>query len=213
MPGFFDDIIGAMQTSDKEGIVLTPQQLLDQQFGLPLRHFAQQYLFGATGLRIGVFHSISGIPQSCKSPLLFDLMGHVAASPDIGGLGGLGVLYEMEGKISPVLLNSILKQYGPDAVAHVNVVKARTINVAFNHFSKVLIKNCQEKANYGIPIIAGFDSIGGSGSDDTLKKVQAEGAVGKGFYDKSHFLKYFCENAGALIGDLPMVVVCVNQEK
>ena len=26
-------------------------------------------------------------------------------------------------------------------------------------------------------------------------------------------MKYFCENAGQVIGDIPMVVVCINQEK
>ena len=78
---------------DDGGIVTTVKELKENQYGFPLAHYAQQYLFGATGLRIKVFNSISGMPQACKSPLLFDLMGHVCAAPENGGLGGLGFLY------------------------------------------------------------------------------------------------------------------------
>ena len=62
---------------DDGGIVTSVKELKENQYGFPLAHYAQQYLFGATGLRIKVFNSISGMPQACKSPLLFDLMGHL----------------------------------------------------------------------------------------------------------------------------------------
>lgn len=87
------DMIAGLRKADSSGIMVTVKELKENQFGFPLQHYAQQYLFGSTGLRIKVFNSISGMPQACKSPLLFDLMGHVCASPENGGLGGLGFLY------------------------------------------------------------------------------------------------------------------------
>lgn len=87
------DMIAGLRKADGQGIMVSVKELKENQFGLPLAHYAQQYLFGATGLRIKVFNSISGMPQACKSPLLFDLMGHVCASEENGGLGGLGFLY------------------------------------------------------------------------------------------------------------------------
>lgn len=87
------NMIEGLRKADSTGIMTSVKELKENQYGFPLAHFAQQYLFGSTGLRIKVFNSISGMPQSCKSPLLFDLMGHVCASPEHGGLGGLGFLY------------------------------------------------------------------------------------------------------------------------
>lgn len=212
MSGVFDSVIGAMRKSAGDGVICTPAELKSNQFGFPLQHFAQQYLFGATGLRVGICNSISGMPQSCKSPLLFDLLGHTAGAPEDGGLGGLGVLYEMEDKISPELLSSLLSRHGQTAMDHTTVVKAETINVAMKLFSK-FIANCKSQKVYDIPILVGFDSIGGAATQDVTDKILSEGAVGKGFYDKAHFMKHFCENLGAVVQDLPVVIVCINQEK
>ena len=208
------DMIASLRKADSSGIMVTVKELKENQFGLPLAHYAQQYLFGATGLRIKVFNSISGMPQACKSPLLFDLMGHVCASPDIGGLGGLGFLYELEDKISPTLLQGVMANYGEDVYERFNVIKDRTLDQAFQHLCKQIIPAYRK--NLGAcecPIIIGFDSIGGAAASDTLEKLEKEGVAGKGFYEKAHFMKYFCENAGSLIGDIPMVIVCINQEK
>ena len=71
------DMIASVKKATGTGIVSTIKEMKENQFGLPLQHYAQQYLFGSTGLRLRVFHSISGAPQSCKSPLLFDLLAHI----------------------------------------------------------------------------------------------------------------------------------------
>ena len=207
-------MIEGLRKADSAGIMTSVKELKDNQFGLPLGHYAQQYLFGSTGLRIKVFHSISGAPQSCKSPLLFDLMGHVCASKEKGGLGGLGFLFELEDKISPTLLAGVMTNFGEDVYERFQVVKDLTIDGAFKHICKQIIPAYRKHlGTCETPIILGLDSIGGAAAGDTLDKLEKEGVVGKGFHEKAHFMKYFCENAGALIGDIPMVVMCVNQEK
>lgn len=210
--GQFDDLIGSLKGDDGFA-VMSPKDLVEQQYGFPLQHLAQQFLFGATGLRVGVFNSISGLPQSCKSPLLFDLCGHVAASKDDGGLGGLALIYEMEGKISPSLLQSVLLKHGESAVDNTVIVPCGTMDVALKHFNKKFLPGVRKAKKYDAPILLGLDSIGGSGTEDVKAKLEAEGVVGKGFGDKPHFMKYFCENATALLGDLPVVIVCINHEK
>lgn len=211
---FIDDLMEDLIKDDKEGAIMTVQELREHQYGIPLRYYAQRYLFGATGLRLKVFHSISGMPQSCKSPLLFDLMGHICADSEHHGMGGIGFIYELEDKISPTLLSSVMGQYGDIIGKSFRVVKDMTIEGAFAHLCKKLIPMYNKHVkDYDIPMIVGLDSIGGAASKDTVTKLKEEGAAGKGFYDKAHYMKYFCENAGQVIGDIPMVVVCINQEK
>lgn len=211
---FIDDLMEDLIKDDKDGAIMTVQELREHQYGIPLRYYAQRYLFGATGLRLKVFHSISGMPQSCKSPLLFDLMGHVCADSEHHGMGGIGFIYELEDKISPTLLSSVMGQYGDIIGKSFRVVKDMTIEGAFAHLCKKLIPMYNKHVkDYDIPMIVGLDSIGGAASKDTVTKLKEEGAAGKGFYDKAHYMKYFCENAGQVIGDIPMVVVCINQEK
>lgn len=211
---FIDDLMADLIKDDKEGAIMTVQELREHQYGIPLRYYAQRYLFGATGLRLKVFHSISGMPQSCKSPLLFDLMGHVCADSEHHGMGGIGFIYELEDKISPTLLSSVMGQYGDIIGKSFRVVKDMTIEGAFAHLCKKLIPMYNKHVkDFDIPMIVGLDSIGGAASKDTVTKLKEEGAAGKGFYDKAHYMKYFCENAGQVIGDIPMVVVCINQEK
>ena len=207
-------MIANVRKSTGTGIVSTVKELKENQFGLPLRHYCQQYLFGSTGMRLRVFHSISGPPQSCKSPLLFDLMGHICASKEEGGLGGLGYLYEMEDKISPLMLQSVISRYGDNALDSVIPVEDMALDDAFTHIGTVLLPNYRKSCGEcTVPLVIGLDSIGGAASQDIIKKMQTEGAVGKGYHEKAHYVKYFCENAGKAFGDIPVVVICINQEK
>jgi len=107
-----------------------------------------------------------------------------------------------------------MANYGEDVFERFNVVKDRTLDQAFEHLCKQIIPAYRK--NLGAcecPIIIGFDSIGGAASSDLVEKFEKEGVVGKGFHEKSHWMKHFCENAAAIIGNIPMVIVCINQEK
>lgn len=211
---FIADMMADVVKGSRPGAVATVQELKEYQFGLPLPHYAQQYLFGSTGLRLRTFHSIAGVPASCKSPLLFDLMGHICAAPEIGGLGGIGFLYELEDKISPSLLDSMMRPYGNIIGETFRVVQDMTIDEAFKHLTLTVIVNYMKRiSGCNIPLVIGMDSIGGAASADTVSKIMKEGNAGKGFYEKSHYVKYFCENMSRVMGEIPMVVICVNQEK
>ena len=210
------NMLKALRNKETGKLVTTPQEMKENQFGFPLRHYAQQYLFGATGLRIQVFNSIAGPAGSCKSTTLFDLMGHTCADSANGGIGGIAWLFELEGKISPVLLSSILNGYGieTDENGGVGILQPKTLEDAITMLNKEIIPMYKELApNNDVPMLIGFDSIGGAASRDISDKMEKEGNVGKGFHDKAVNMKHFCENVVATIGDIPAVFVMVNQEK
>ena len=209
-------MLKALRNKETGKLVTTPQEMKENQFGFPLKHYAQQYLFGATGLRIQVFNSIAGSAGSCKSTTLFDLMGHTCADPANGGIGGIAWLFELEGKISPVLLSSILSGYGieTDENGGVGILQPKTLEDAITMLNKEIIPMYKELApNNDVPMLIGFDSIGGAASRDISDKMEKEGNVGKGFHDKAVNMKHFCENVVSTIGDIPAVFVMINQEK
>lgn len=216
MADFLDGFVTGLKSSKTGGIITTVQELKENQFGIPLKHYAQQYLFGATGLRIQVFNSIQGEKEVGKSTCMFDLMGDVCASEEDGGQGGLAVLYELEGKISPSILYSILINHGERAVKACLPRLGMTLEEAMADLNKTIIplylKTCPKLDK---PLFIGFDSIGGSASNDTIEKLAKEGTAGKGYYNKQHFMKYFCENQGAIFSrnQIPVVVMCINQER
>lgn len=216
MASLIDGFLEGLKNPKTGGLVCTVQELVENQYGIPLPHYAQQYLFGATALRMQVFNSIQGPKEVGKSTFMFDLMGYVCAAEEMGGLGGLAVLYELECKISPSILNSILRHYGEEAVQSFIIRKGMTIEQALSDINKTIIplyiKVCPKRNK---PLIIGLDSIGGSASEDTIKKLQTADTPGKGYYDKQHYLKYWCENQGVIFEreGIPIVIICINQER
>ena len=212
---FLDSFVSGLRGKGGTAVT-TVKELRENQFGFPLKHYAQQYLFGATGLRVQVFNSIQGQKEVGKSTMLFDLLGYTCGAREDGGLEGLGFLYELEGKISPSILYSILRNHGERALDACILVTDKTLEEAMAHLSTVVIpaylSACPKRDK---PLLIGFDSIGGAASGDTIGKIEKEGATGKGYYDKQHFMKYFCENMGAILArkNIPAVVICINQER
>lgn len=215
---FLDAFVSGLKCTKTGGIAYTVQELRENQFGIPLRHYAQQRLFGATGLRIQEFHSIQGDKGEGKSTLLFDLIGDTCGAEEDGGLGGVAVLYELEQKISPTILHSILVNHGERALLACMLRLGMTLGDAMKDVNAkggaldIYRKACPRRDK---PLILAFDSIGGAANADTMEKLEADGAVGKGFSDKQHNMKYWCENQGAIFArdNIPVVVICINQEK
>ena len=216
MASLIDGFLEGLENPKTGGLVMTVQELVDNQYGIPLRHYAQQNLFGATGLRMQVFYSIQGPKEAGKSTVLYDLMGDICGAEELGGLGGLAVLYELECKISPSILKSIHMRHGEEAVRSFIIRKGMTIEQALSDINKTIIplyvKLCPKRDK---PIIVGLDSIGGSASEDTITKLKTSDTPGKGYYDKQHYLKYWCENQGVIFEreGIPIVIVCINQER
>lgn len=69
------------------GISMSIQEFKDAQYGLPLKHYCLQYLFGSTGLRYGGFYMTAGKFKTCKSPFAFWL-AHTCCERD-----GIAFLY------------------------------------------------------------------------------------------------------------------------
>lgn len=210
------DLIKQVQTADG-GVAMTIGEYAENQYGMHLPHYSQQFLFGSTGLRFGVVHSISGMQQSCKSPFLMDLMKTMVLPPEENGSGGIAYYYDLEDKCSPTLLKSMFADH-PEMVVSAQspfqMVRKVTINKAEAHvFKKLLPQYCKAVPDMDVPIMIGWDSIGGAAAEDTVSKIQSDGEAGKGFYDKAHLMKYLCENWGALIGNIPLVFIVINQEK
>lgn len=195
---------------------MTIEEFKEAQFGVPLRHYAQQYLYGCTGLRFGVLYSISGPPQSCKSPFVFDLMFDICRDETCGGPGGIAFLYELESKCSPSLLISMAKYHGQEIGKGTpfQIVADRSLQGACEHVSKVVLAKMRMCKPADLPpVFIDWDSIGGAASDDIADKIDKEGFVGKGFGDKPHIMKNFCENWSAMTKFLPVIFMAVNQEK
>ena len=93
MADYLDALIERLKTSKTGPVAGTLREMREHQYGIPLPHFAQQHLFGATGIRIWCFVSIQGKAGVGKSTLLYDLCGLVAGAVKDGGLGGMAFVY------------------------------------------------------------------------------------------------------------------------
>ena len=216
MADYLDALIERLKTSKTGPVAGTLREMREHQYGIPLPHFAQQHLFGATGIRIWCFVSIQGKAGVGKSTLLYDLCGLVAGAVEDGGLGGMSFVYDTEHKTDPRFQLSVLLKHGDRAVRACRVMPTDTLKKCLEVFNAGVLKSYVEVCpDRSAPMLVGIDSIGGSGSEDTIKKVETEGAVGKGFTDKPHIVKHWCENQSSILDQyrVPAVIVCINQEK
>lgn len=191
------------------GISMSIQEFKDAQYGLPLKHYCLQYLFGSTGLRYGGFYMTAGKFKTCKSPFAFWL-AHTCCERD-----GIAFLYELEGKASPTLMSSMFADH-PEWMApggQFRIIRGMTLDEAEKHFTQKVLRNFQKVKAYDTPLLVDWDSISGSAMSDAVKKIQDDGTAGKGYYEKSHVMKYLAENWSVLIGNLPVIFVGVLQEK
>lgn len=204
-----DSLLTNLEKADG-GIAMTAQEFAEAQFGIPLKHYCLQYVLGSTGLRYGAFYLAAGKPKSCKSPFVFDILKSCCQD------GGISYLYELEGKASPTLIKSMFSDT-PELITSARspfkLIKGLTLDKAQEHLVKNVIKTFKKANIYSIPLCIDWDSISGAGMTDVVEKIEKDGSVAKGFYDKPHVMKYLSENWSALVGNLPIVFVGVLQEK
>lgn len=203
-------LIGSLQTADG-GMALTVRELIDSQFGIPLKHYCLQYLFGSTGLRYGGLYLTAGKPKSCKSPFVFDMARECCTA------GGISMIYELEGKVSPTLLLGMLDDKPEwlenQQTSPFKILRGLTLDGASKHLIKSVLKVYKTKNIYNTPLFVDWDSISGAAMSDVVDKLEKDGVAGKGYYDKSHVMKYITENWSVLVGNLPVVFMGVLQEK
>lgn len=181
----------------------------EAQYGLPLKHYCLQYLFGSTGLRYGGFYMAAGKPKSCKSPFAF-FLSHLCCE-----YGGVSYLYELEGKASPTLISSLFADHPEwcEDSGTFRIMRGLTLDGAEKHLVKQVLKIFKQLKVYDTPLLIDWDSISGAAMSDVVGKIENEGTAGKGYYDKAHIMKHFSENWSVVAKDLPVVFIGVLQEK
>lgn len=191
------------------GVSMSINELKEAQFGIPFKHFSQQYLFASTGLRYGSFTLLASSPKSCKSPFAFDLC-HLCCEND-----GMSVLFEMESKISNSLISSMFDDHPEwcDSDGAMQIVRGKTLEGAEQYLIKVLLKNFKAMGIYDTPLLIDMDSISGSADEDILEKIEKEGSISKTISSKAHVLKHLTETWSQLIGNLPVIFVGIVQRK
>lgn len=201
-------LLDSLESADG-GVSMSIDEFKDAQFGIPLKHYCLQYLFGSTGLRYGGFYLLGGKPKSCKSPYAF-FLAHLCCEND-----GIAFTYELEGKASPTLLSSMFSDH-PEWTAkggQFRLVRGLTLDEAEKHLVKSVFKTFKAAEAYDTPLLIDWDSISGASMTDVVEKIEKEGTASKGYYDKSHVMKHLTESWVALVGNLPVVFVGVLQEK
>lgn len=200
-------LLEKLQTADG-GIAMSINEFKEAQYGLPLKHYCLQYLFGSTGLRYGGFYMLAGKPKSCKSPCAF-FLAHLCCENE-----GVAYVFELEGKASPTLLSSMFSDHPEWMDTGVfRFIKGLTLDKAERHLVKQILPTFRQLGVYDTPLLIDFDSISGAAMSDVVDKINKDGVASKGYYEKAHIMKHLSENWSALIGNLPVVFIGVLQEK
>lgn len=202
------DLIATVRKADG-GIAMSINEFKEAQYGIPLKHYCLQYLFGSTGLRYGGFYLLAGKPKSCKSPFAF-FLSHMCCEND-----GISFLYELEGKASPTLIYSMFSDHEDwlDNQGPFQILSGMSLDAAEKHLTKGVLKNFKKAEAYGTPVLIDWDSISGAATEDVTEKLESGEVVSKGFHSKPHIMKHLTENWVGVRGLLPVVFVGVLQEK
>ena len=202
------NLLDALSKADG-GVSMSITEFKEAQYGIPLKHYCLQYLFGSTGLRYGGFYLLAGKPKSCKSPFAF-FLAHLSCEND-----GIAYVYELEGKASPTLLNSMFadKPEWREDGGPFKLIRGLTLDGAEKHLTKSVLKLFKQYAVYDTPLLIDWDSISGAAMSDVVSKIEKEGVASKGYYEKAHIMKHLTESWVALTNNMPVVFVGVLQEK
>ena len=181
---------------------------------LPVPAFSVRYLLQQEGLPLGCFTQIVGKPASCKSSLLYEILGWHMNFP-----GGGGVLIETEGKISPELPYSIFGYNHP----RFRLQPCKTLqewNAALKDWIEKFISYMDGdslKQNPGagrtMPIGFGVDTLMAALPAQIFEKLRDNGSPTKHFSDTATRLDEYLKWLTQKIKDMPFSVVGVNYLK
>lgn len=199
----------AMNRKADGGLAMSVTEFKEAQYGIPLKHYCLQYLFGSTGLRYGGVYLAAGKPKSCKSPFVFAI-GKMCLEHQ-----GMFYLYELEGKASPTLIYSMFSEQEDwlDNKGPFQIIQGVTLEKAESNLFKTVFGNFKKLKAYDTPLLVDWDSISGAATEDVTDKLNSGEVVGKGFQSKPHIMKHFSENWVSVRERLPVVFMGVLQEK
>lgn len=187
----------------------TGKEAEERIVGLPLM-FAPSYLFQSTVLPLGRMTMIVGAPGSLKTSLLYEMFRWHRAYK------GRNVLFEVESKMSPDLMNSILN-YDYNAVA---VQSCQSLDECIRNLSNAIsrikagligVKGAPGPGK-AIPVGIGIDSLTAKMSEESATRFASDGP-GRAFPAEAQFLTQTMRAIPGLIDDWPWSLLCVNHEK
>lgn len=200
----------AMRERNGDAQVYTAEEAKYGIIGLPLRHLCLRYLFAQTVLPLGRIFHIFGAKGSNKSSLLSEFFRwHI-------DYGGGGELTEVEAKDSPDLRRSILRT--ERAARRVGVGEAKKLEDWQRQVSWGVedMVDWQERTFGGLclPVCFGVDAIMSAITESESKKMDEDGAAGRGSYGASAgIISNFLKATPGMLRNTPFSLVLVNHEK
>lgn len=218
---------GSVAISDPKTVVLGSKDYVLCGLKIP---FALEYLLDCSVWPLGTCVEISGESDSNKTTFLFEL-GRI-----FNGAGGWLDLILTESKYSPDLAFSLMGW--PDELGHSPLVMnkgntmnewQRLLNGRIGAIKGWITKGAKiksgEKDKNGepkileifpgafYPVLFGIDSLMGQVLESTDKKVESEGASGRGFAVEAGSLTVFLKTLSNNVSDWPFSVVYINHGK
>lgn len=185
--------------------IFTVDEFTATRRGMPLRSLALQYLFGSNVLLMELLVEVSGPKASCKSSLVYYLMGEALA------MNSMSYLIDTEDKVSHVLLRNFL---GENAAAFRHI-RTTVLELALKRMSNSLqvYDDIAGKVDYRIPLFMAFDSVAGNKGSSTVAAIAANGFEGKAYAEEALLLSKFIPVLVNYKMGRPVWLFFVNHEK
>lgn len=197
-------------------VVLAANEANNLLIGLPMPALAMEYLFQQDAFLLGLVYHLSGLPSSCKSAFLYEIMRLFA------NCGGGAHLLETEDKWSEVLMRSIVR-YRQDEVK-VTINRCQSVEDWQAHMTYWLTNDprkligTKELPGPGatVPILTAVDSIMGRTSQETQEKIigpKGTGFATRGYSVEANYLSTYMRSTPHLLDGWPFAVFLVNHLK
>jgi len=192
--------------------VMTASDTSNLIIGIPCPAMAFEYVIAQDVFPVGLILQLVGPPSAGKSTLLAEIFRWFILAD------GLGNLCEVESKISPDLLPSIITPEKASRVAlnFCDSVESWQQRVLFwiNHYKKTMVGTKLEPGpGRTIPVCLGVDSIMGKPALGTQEKVHKEGHGSRQFPEEALIITQWMKTVPQLLVGWPFALVLNNHLK
>lgn len=183
--------------------------------GIPIP-FPLQYLIGCTVLQLGIVVEANGPPESGKTTLLYEF-GRLFRQA-----GGWLEMVVSENKISEELARSIigwdiegLESFHSFFASDLEDMMTEIQSISDRAKSKMKIIHPETKKPLGatFPVLIGVDSIMGTNSAESNKKISEDGSPSRSFPVEALKINPFMKKIAADISTFPQLLFIINHRK